>query len=382
MKKNKFIAAFLNLLVPGLGTAYAGKVRKGIIIYFVFIALVLAVRFVTYNYSLFLISIAAFIAFCIYAFVSGYRDIPGDREPSPTPFSKGYYWMAILAHSLLLVFLSVYIYSRVAPVNFAKIPTPSMDPGLKEGDRLAYQRTSAIERNDIVLFRVPYDSKTLYAQRCIGMPGDSLRIENGVVFANNRALTDFPVKYKHYVQTNGADISPRILEQYHLTENNYMRVDQSGYFVFLTAQEAQEFRKIKAFQSVEQSNAVKGQREEMIFPKDLLSHDWNTDFYGPLYIPKQGDEIELTADNVAVYLDVIKSENQSVDVSNTGLIINSEATTRYKFKDNYYFIMGDNRHNALDSRYWGLLPQSLVEGTALYIYWSAIPERIGMSLDQ
>jgi len=114
----------------------------------------------------------------------------------------------------------------------------------------------------------------------------------------------------------------------------------------------------------------------MIYP-DWENDHWNTDFYGPLYIPKKGDKIPLTHSNVGKYLKCIKFENESVEVDSSGLIINGQRTAHYQFKDNYFFMMGDNRHNSLDSRYWGLLPETLVIGRAMYLYWGRTTDRIG-----
>ena len=381
MKKHKWLAALLNFLVPGLGTAYGGKMRKAKILYALYLILVIGWGFVTYTYLMFMVSLTVIIAFWVYIAVSGYRDVPKNMVSPSEPFNKGYYYGAtFIFHVLIITFISTFLYTEVTPINFANIPTPSMDPGLKVGDRLAYKRTSSIERNDVIIFRVPYDTTTMYAQRCIGLPGDSLRIENAIVYANNIPLMGIPVKYKYLLKNNGSEINSRILDDYHITEHDLQKIAHDSYMIFLTDRDAQELRKIKSFQTVELSIARNGVREPGIFPSDLITHNWNADFYGPLYIPKKGDRIKLTSDNIAIYLEIIKSENDNVEMSDSGLIINGKPLIQYEFRKNYFFIMGDNRHNSLDSRYWGLLPESLVIGKALYIYWSDIPERIGMTV--
>ena len=345
MNKHKWFAAFLNLVVPGLGTAYGGNTRKAVGLYALYIALVIAWKFVAYTYVLFIICLAAIILFWVYAVISGYRDAQKNMERS-----SGFAIKAVIAlgiHCVVVAFIAGFLYSNVTPINFAKIPTPSMDPGLKVGDRLAYTRTASVDRNDVTLFYVPYDGKTMYAQRCIGLPGDSLKIENAIVFANTKPLNDIPVKYQYLVKTNGADINPRILASYHISEYDLVRVAHDSHMIFLTEQEAADFRKLKSFQSVELSIASKGQRQPDIFPRDLMTHDWNTDFYGPLYIPKKGDRIRLTSENIATYLDAIKSENDIVELYGSGLSINGRQVAEYEFKQNYYFMIGDNRHNSL-----------------------------------
>lgn len=114
----------------------------------------------------------------------------------------------------------------------------------------------------------------------------------------------------------------------------------------------------------------------MIYPKSE-NLKWNTDFYGTIYIPRKGDKIQLTDENIDFYSKCIAFENESVERDNSGLKVNGHFMSTYEFKENYFFMMGDNRHNSLDSRFWGLLPEKLVIGKAMYLYWGQTSDRIG-----
>lgn len=210
----------------------------------------------------------------------------------------------------------------------------------------------------------------------LGLPGDSLRIRNSTVLINGSPLIDTPLKFKYLVTTDGSEINPRILEKSRISESDYFRLSSDTYQFFLTEQQAKEFRELPFLKKIELSIATEGEPETMIYPNSE-NLKWNTDFYGSIYIPKKGDKIQLTDDNIDFYLKCIEFENDSVERDNSGLKVNGQHVNTYEFKENYFFMMGDNRHNSFDSRYWGLLPQQLVIGKAMYLYWGRTSDRIG-----
>lgn len=97
-------------------------------------------------------------------------------------------------------------------------------------------------------------------------------------------------------------------------------------------------------------------------------------------MPKKGDVIQITKENLSLYSKVIEFENESVEFTESTVSIDGQGVDQYEVKDNYYFMMGDNRHNSLDSRYWGFLPEKLVIGTAMYLYWGKTTDRIGKKI--
>ena len=116
-----------------------------------------------------------------------------------------------------------------------------------------------------------------------------------------------------------------------------------------------------------------------IYPLNGNKH-WTRDNYGPVWIPKKGESIELTQENLPVYERPIKVyEGNSLEVSDGKILINGQEVRRYTFKMDYYWMMGDNRHNSADSRYWGFVPEDHIVGKPIFIWWSSDPDRRGLS---
>lgn len=381
MTKKKWLGSLLNFLVPGLGNIYSRNIKKGILTYVLFFVVVFSLRFIAYNFGLLLASLTLIVGYYLYLIVSGYRDVKKDNVYEPVYFDKWYVYLLVLVlHWVLIGSIKGRTLDKFTPINFASIPTPAMDPALLVGDILAFKKTKAIERNDVTIFWFPDNIQTMYVKRCIGLPGDSLRIKNSTVLINGTPLTGIPLKFKYNVTTDGSEINSRILEKNRISENDYFRVSSDSYQFFLTEQQAKELRELPFLKKVELSIAAEGEPETMIYPKSENLH-WNTDFYGSIYIPKKGDKIKLTGQNIDFYLKCIEFENESVERDNSGLKVNGQLVSTYEFKENYFFMMGDNRHNSLDSRYWGLLPQGLVIGKVMYLYWGRTSERIGKKVE-
>src|SRR5260221_3854874 len=378
MTKRKWLGSLLNFFIPGLGNAYGRNLRKGIVTYLLFFLVAVGLRFVAYNFTMFLISVILIIGYYGYLIISGYRDVQEDKEYQPARFDKWYvYLLVIIMHVVLVNSIKGRTLDKLTPINFASIPTPAMDPALMIGDILVYKKTKTIERNDVTLFWFPEDRQTLYVKRCIGLPGDSLQIKRSVVLINGNQLIDTPrLKYRYLASTDGEEINSRVLAKYKIDESDFHRVSSDVYQFFLTTEQAEKLKGLSLLKSIELSLDSEGDPGNMIYPKSG-KFNWNADFYGPIYIPKKGDKIELTENNILLYLDCIEFENESVEKRASGLMINGQAITDYEFKENYFFMMGDNRHNSFDSRYWGFLPQDLVVGKTMYLYWGRDLDRIG-----
>ena len=246
-----------------------------------------------------------------------------------------------------------------------------------------------IKRNDIVVFswpvdtveyffkktnkkiRKPIDKKSNYVKRCVGIPGDSLSIRDGYVFINGKQ-TVLPERAKpqlyYEVDTQGKSLSVSILKnRYHIREGG--RLQDGNYVLNLTEDDAALLRKNPNVKSVVKRLSLKGEREE-VFP-NVKSLDWNKDNFGSIYIPEKGKTVALDLESLPFYKQIIvEYEKNDLKVDGNKILINGSPVTSYTFKQDYYWMMGDNRHNSEDSRYWGYVPFDHIVGKPVFIWFS------------
>lgn len=240
---------------------------------------------------------------------------------------------------------------------------------------------SSVKRNDVVVFnypvefQFPIDLKTHYIKRCVGVPGDMLEVRDLQVFINGDSLVNPEnMQFRYYVITD-QELNERILNKYDISSYDINPV-QSGYLIDMEPGMAAEIKKLPFIQDVIVFKQKPGEAEQGVYPASL-DLNWNRDNYGPLEIPAEGKTILLTPDNVEKYEFVITNYegHENVEVKDFKLSIDGKELTEYTFKQNYYFMMGDNRHNSLDSRYWGFVPADHVVGKALFIWMSIDAEK-------
>ncbi len=248
-----------------------------------------------------------------------------------------------------------------------------------------------IKRNDIVVFSWPADSlnlmwgdnsgkftykpidkKTNYVKRCVGVPGDSLEVRNGYVFINGKQTVlpkNAKPQWMHIVDTDGKNFSNATIDKYNLRQEGQVFKD-GRYFLNLTDAEASEFAKNPIVKSIEKSLTPKGMYSKEVFPH-YPKYAWSMDNFGPIYIPKKGDTVKLTADTVPFYEQIIKNyENNDITVFNDDIYINGKKADNYTFKQDYYWMMGDNRQRSLDARAWGYVPFDHIVGKPIMIWFS------------
>ena len=256
-----------------------------------------------------------------------------------------------------------------------------------KGIQIPYFRLPAlrdIKRNDIVVFnwptdapeQKPIDKKANYIKRCVGVAGDTLEVIEGTLFVNGekQQWSERDRPQWAYSLTYKTSFYRSLLEQgIELADSPSYdpATNEETVYAFLSDT---ALERIKAtYSGIEVRKLIipsiqKNSYSENMFP---LGKQYNVDNYGPLYIPKKGDVITLNIDNISQYREIITTyEGNTLEEKDGNFIINGTPSTIYTIKQNYYFMMGDNRHNSLDSRYWGYVPFDHIVGTPALIWLS------------
>lgn len=225
----------------------------------------------------------------------------------------------------------------------------------------------------------PIDKKTNYVKRCVGIPGDSLSIKDGIVYINGKIMP-MPERakpqYSYTVTTDGSGFDQTyITKELNITDGVYQSTQNTFYFRALTEESANRLRLNPIVKSVVRN--ISHEAEAAIFPYNTK---WNLDNFGPIYIPKKGVTVALNTESLPFYKTIIREyEQNDLKVTGNEIRINGQIATTYTFKQDYYWMMGDNRHNSLDARYFGYTPEDHIVGKPVFIWMSLDPNGKGFN---
>ena len=275
-------------------------------------------------------------------------------------------------------------------------------PFISELPYLRFPGFEKIRNNDIVVFNWPVDTlfnmikrtdknyykpidkKTNYVKRAVGIAGDTLEVINGYVYINgekNILPDEAKLQFSYLVQPKRNRFSKRVMINNYDITDAFGIIDQNNTYKFMGISD-NALNKFKFHPNVEwivKDTLPKGYRDSSVFPQSE-NYEWNNDFFGPIYIPKKGETIEINSSNINLYKRLIDVyENNNLLIKGDKIYVNNKEISEYTFKQDYYWLMGDNRGNSQDSRSWGFVPFDHVVGKPVFKWFSWDSNAKGLS---